>query len=251
MCRSDSEGGRRCPGGTTPEHRALVNQSRRERYSEKKKSSGGAVRSYQQRTYPVVMGSQISAQFQTRLDKEWDESFYTPIRNWSDADSAGLPNKPRGGLWLSPLLDNGKSAWDDFMYYESGEEAIQELKTGHHYDANLRPEAKIMVINSKEDYFQAIRMFPSEVEELDFKSMGVVKKASLDYQKISSTFDAIYIKQGALNAFGWQYQYEPESSTTVGLYGWDIPSLVVFNPNILEISIVDDGSNTPKNGDNI
>lgn len=251
MCRSDLEGGRRCPGGTTTEHRALVNQTRRERYSETKKSAGLHVRSYQQRTYPVVMGSQISTRFQTRLAKEWDESFYTPIRNWSEGDSLVMSSKPRGGLWLSPMLDNGKSAWDDFMYYESGEDEMQELKTGHHYDAKLQPESKIMVINSKEDYFQAIKLFPSEVEELDFKSMGMVKKASLDYQKISSTFDAIYIKQGALNALGWGYQYEPENSTTVGLYGWDIPSLVVFNPKVLEISMVGDSVQTPKNGDSI
>lgn len=114
--------------------------------------------------------------------------------------------KPLGGLWASPEeSDYGWEQWtqdNDFMT----DKYVDEFRF------TLRPDAKVLYINSAEDLDDLPKIKP-EIE---------TTWVTLDFAKLKDMYDAIEVLISADNRLYWL------------LYGWDCDSLLVMNPDVVE-----------------
>jgi hypothetical protein len=243
MCRSLLEGGRRCAGAGTPEHRNLVNSQRRAAYAALKDADGTSVRGYRKTIdIPIIVkASSLNQNFNTVLREKWDASLLTPVSNATSA----MFRKPEGGLWTSPVR-KGFSAWQSFL----SEVELHDPKTNV-YNIAFHKKAKILVINSKSDYMLALDAFGSipETKESDRITFGLDSqwgirknwsnprgghKRQIDYARLAQYADGIYVTARGLNACG-SLEFDP-TYENLSFHNWDLPSLLIFNADSFEVT---------------
>lgn len=115
-------------------------------------------------------------------------------------------NKPYGGLWASPV-DESKRVWKDWCLSESFH--IDSLKNSFKFRLDKR--SWILVIRSDKD----LTKLDKYVIDLN------MYLRIFDFEKMAMDYDAIYVEAGSNYDL---YQY---------LYGWDVDSILVFNPDII------------------
>lgn len=130
-------------------------------------------------------------------------SNFVPIKNSPDWI------KPQGGLWASP--EDAHFGWHDW-------------KIANHYDYGssekfrftLSPDAKLLVI----DNVNQLMDLPHQHTSLsEITSFGRI----LDFEKLAQLYDAMLVYISEDDELHWQ------------LYGWDCDSLLVFNPDVIEL----------------
>jgi hypothetical protein len=186
--------------------------------------------------YPITFASDLPHSFQTRLPEIFDPAKVKRLKNPKDTEH-GMISKPRGALWLSPVNSKGESAWDSFFY--SSEEERAGNKTYNH-DMVFTPDAKVMVINSKADYIRAINVYPTTVSVFGPSNSGWqhTNKKGLDFEQISKTYDAVYVSQRAINETSYGFRKDHRYDSYTNLEGWDVPSMVLFNPSKVTVNKV-------------
>lgn len=140
---------------------------------------------------------------------KFDKNFFAPIKNIEHN------NKPDGGIWAAELYDEGGSEWSDFVKSE-----MPKWKHGldHHIIFQLTPDAKIYVIDGEED-------------ALKFRCEGPYG-AQFDYEQLYEMgYDGVFLSdRGNAILHDWYgYMGKPNFNS------WDIASICVFNPNVIEI----------------
>ena len=136
---------------------------------------------------------------------KFDRSKFIPRKN----PVSPWINKPHG-LWASPLKDDGGSAWDTFIVYDWSEKS-HTLE--NHFIFRLSPNAKICVIDSKE-----------KLKELPWKSYDIL--TVVDWDLIKKKYDAVFVDESMIHM--------PEHPSLPSFRLWDVESLCVFNPDIIE-----------------
>lgn len=137
-----------------------------------------------------------------------EENFKTPHFNH-------LINKPRGGFWGSPIYS--KFGWADFCSREDFN--VKSLAESVLF--KVKSDAKIYVIDTKEDYRNIITTI----------SDGGYRQEVIDFYKLSKNYDGIFVTSNAVS----KLRFVPNGQ---GLYTWDVESICIFNPNVIEV--VDD-----------
>ena len=185
--------------------------------------------------YPITLASKLKEKFRTRLDYKFDVTKFESVQNPVDSEK-GLINKPIGGLWMSATYkgESGEieSPWDTYVSY------FRALNKTVNYDVTLKPTAKIMRIATKEDYLSAVDKYTHLVPDLTFTSTSYSfeDKKTLNYEKISEDFDALYIESTAIDQLSFnRFSRSGSLSEYTDLYGWDVPSLVAFNPKCFKL----------------
>lgn len=155
------------------------------------------------------------------MNKKWifinneilDESMFSPVENIDFV-------KPNGGLWIAPFNSESeyKSDWGDFLVNDMGINIEGKKGTV----LSIKPEAKILTINSLEDLVKTLEVY-------EYKNSIISYNKSLDFEKISKDYDAVYLTKNG--------QYETRFSMP-NLYGWDIECMLVMNLDILEEEVV-------------
>lgn len=133
--------------------------------------------------------------------KCFDEQIFTKIRNedgWV---------KPIGGLWASNV--NAKFGWKDWCEQEN----FRECKEENSFKFKLKQNARVLVIDNVE------RLNKLSKTKMPFELSWV----NLDFEKLMKEYDAIEV----LISKDWQLYWD--------LYGWDCDSLLVMNPNCIEV----------------
>lgn len=145
----------------------------------------------------------------------------------------GITTKPNGGLWACRYTDNKDytCAWEEWCFAENY--YIERLKEGVLF--NLKPEAKIYTIDSYEDLTKLMKNYSKNnvMEELFnteeilsfFASLILGEEISLDFEKISQDYDAIELTEKGL--------HETQFSGFYNLYGWDVPSILIMNFDVV------------------
>ena len=107
--------------------------------------------------------------------------------------------KPHGCLWACDIESND---WYGYCYENDWENQCEE-----YFDFTLAEETRLLELRGMKD-FEALaeKYFISESKNLDF-------------EQISMDYDALYV--------------ELDHELYWALYGWDIDSLLVFNPNVI------------------
>lgn len=129
-------------------------------------------------------------------------------------------NKPLGGLYASPLKDVDIS-WKEWCEREK----FRLDKLNKYFDFRLRDNAKVLTLKTKDDLVKLPRLKISyEVNETVHKY-----NFDIDFEKIAEEFDAIMVCmyrspiENFRDSLYWQ------------LYGWDCDTLLVCNPNIIDL----------------
>lgn len=123
-----------------------------------------------------------------------------------------LPNKPAYGLWGCPYTPGEPSAWEVWKEAECFEEPADSC----YFLFQLKPEARILTINSIKDY-------DSIDEELKNETLG-----TLNWDEISNHFDAVEVTR----AHGYWCTCG-SGSPAFSLTSWDVPSIVVLNSDMV------------------
>ena len=122
-------------------------------------------------------------------------------------------NKPIGGLWASPL--NSECGWGEWC--SKNEFAINSLDK--HFLFKLTPNAKIYIIDSKEDIINIST-------QKDYWGGTNV----MDFQKlINDGYDGIFVTSNAIGKFRFHVE-----KGYGNLNVWDVESLCVFNEKVIQ-----------------
>lgn len=128
-------------------------------------------------------------------------------------------NKPLGGLWGSPT--DSDFGWKDFCKRE--EFGTEKLETYTLW--KVKDNADIYVINSAEDLTSLLDVY-GYLEDPRYR------KYLVDYNKMSRDYDGIFLTDKG----NWEcHSYIEYKNGFTDLNAWDCESIVVWNPNVIEI----------------
>lgn len=118
--------------------------------------------------------------------------------------------KPTGGLWASPYTPGNMciSPWYEWCSYE-----MPHWIENHGVVFELKDNAKVLVINSKEDLKKTFEKYKYDSDIAIFQI--------LDFEKIAQDYDCIYLTARGEMVTRFSHDYT--------LYGWDVESLLVLN----------------------
>ena len=137
----------------------------------------------------------------------YDESLFCKIINRE------YTNKPFGGLWSSPVESD--ITWKEWCDAES----FRECDEKNSFKFRLKPEAKILTLENKDD----LSNLPRVKLDLSYITMNI----DIDFEALSEEYDAImvYVHRGK-DYFDNLYHE---------LYGWDCDTLLVMNKEVIEV----------------
>lgn len=149
---------------------------------------------------------------------KFDKSLFCPISNRE------FSNKPYGGLWSCPTKDVDVD-WKTWS--EGNDFSLDRLK--EHFDFKIKDSAKILEIKDIKDLDKLPRIRNERIRTLlEFDRMN----SDIDFEELAKDYDGIMV---------WMYRSTDISYETklfdgmyYRLYGWDVDTLVVFNPDIIE-----------------
>lgn len=134
--------------------------------------------------------------------KSFDKALFKPIKNHA------LLSKPDGGLWASPI--DSEYGWKDWCVSES----FRDCNEDDSFIFILATGAKVMILDSVDK----LVLVPHVEQEHS------VTWQCLDFEKIVELgYDAIL------------YLQSEDHRLYMELYGWDCDSLLVLNPDIVEV----------------
>jgi hypothetical protein len=120
-------------------------------------------------------------------------------------------NKPRGGLWGSPV--NSEFGWIDWC---NSEDFTNSDTPKLSFKWKFTEDAKILKIDSKEDYLKALKKFKVQTQSPYFDS----RDEHLDWWRVSCYYDGFHLSYKGFrelkNNFSW------------GISSWDCESIVAF-----------------------
>lgn len=116
-------------------------------------------------------------------------------------------NKPNGGLWGCEV--GTKFGWKEFCELEN----IDWVNLSDSFEFELTPEARVLRLHNLDDYVE----FRSKYAIND---IGIKLALGYDFERIAKEYDVIDFKVGELY---------------MTLYGWDVDSIVVLNPDVIKI----------------
>lgn len=120
-------------------------------------------------------------------------------------------NKPMGGLWGCR-----GDEWKDWC--ESEEFNLDGLSKSFKW--KLKQSARIFTIKEPEDFAYLLEWFS--------KSHEVFGK-EIDYLKLKEKYDAVETVGDIVYQLRYGY-----GNNSMGLYSWDVPSICVLNPEVIE-----------------
>lgn len=136
-----------------------------------------------------------------------EENFKTPIFNQ-------VNNKPHGGFWGSPI--DSKYGWGQW----SDDNDFNIMSLDKHVLFKVKRGSRIYIIDTKED----LDNISKAVEDYISK----YKENVIDFDRLVKNYDGIYVTDNAVRKLR-------HVAGGTGLYTWDVESICIFNPNVIEI----------------
>lgn len=135
---------------------------------------------------------------------KFDINKFTPIKNRDFV-------KPFGGLWGSPVDSN--YGWREWCKANNfGNDRYDDESNSFMF--KLKPDAKLLYIDNA-DMLKELPIIHNEI----FDKCCVL----LDFEKLAENYDAIEVSISSDRQLYWD------------LYGWDVDSILVMNPNAIEV----------------
>lgn len=144
-----------------------------------------------------------------------------------------LTNKPKGCLWASAyeLDDEGlRSNWERWCDWE----AFRSYPKNQYFKFKLIPEAKVLIVDSKEDYLNIDEKYFADLNDSIFYNYYhryTSFKKYLDFEKISKHYDAFYLTEKAADELHFCFDIEAKDFNC-----WDVESICIFNNKCFEVT---------------
>ena len=136
-------------------------------------------------------------------------------KRYNDFNSAIWLNKPKNGLWASPLEGRGYYTWRNFCK----DEDFRLNSLSKHADFKLKKGSKILML---EDTASILRAF----KKYKINDGYLISDSYLNWNKISAEYDAVWFNNSKMD-FDILYDLRMTS--------WDCDSICVFNLNAVEV----------------
>ena len=137
---------------------------------------------------------------------KFDKDLFVPIRN------VGFV-KPVGGLWASPI--NSNYGWKDWCLSEEFHISLLDRS----FRFSLNKAAKVYTIDNRK------QLYSLPIDHNKSYKIDLSIRPFLDFELISKRYDAIWLTIDG--------ERDTRCLRPLNLYGWDVESLLVLNPNII------------------
>lgn len=168
-----------------------------------------------------------------------EENFKTPTFNQSN-------NKPHGGFWGSPI--DSKYGWGQW----SDDNDFNIMSLDKHVLFKVKKGSRIYIIDTKEDLdniSKQVSMYEDQKDDMiktmlerynnDMRYYKAIVKAVedyiskyneniIDFDWLVKNYDGIYVTDNAVRKLR-------HVAGGTGLCTWDVESICIFNPNVIEI----------------
>lgn len=164
----------------------------------------------------------------------FDSDIFCPIKNdvcQKDGKEMLLFGKPLlGGLWACPAPKNKnlRTEWENFVIEELSEKSYESLSKSFRF--TLKDNANIIYIEQPEDVFKLpgryrFTQMAITPEEKAFMNQFIARfyeEYYIDFEElVRQGFDGIHVKMN--------------HDLHYVLYGWDVSSLLLFNPDVIDM----------------
>ena len=142
--------------------------------------------------------------------KWYHDTEYDP--NKIDFITNGCMNKPRGGLWTSPVVS--ELNWEQWCEWEMPQWLLKRYKYYFTVDTT-----DILVIDS----WESADKLPRFIENYSSN------RTSIDYEKLAKTYKGIWVKPFD----GWRFRNRPFHFNV-----WDVDTMLIIDPScIVQVAI--------------
>ena len=147
-------------------------------------------------------------------DSYYDRKYFDQVHFSDEFDFS----KPTGGLWLCPYLGNDNpSEWTDFV-----EENKMTKDISHITVFKLKEDARILILDDPYEFEREYGEF------IDYRE-GRLARSNIKFDEVKKEYDAFFVDGSVVTLLsGVSCAFTP-----VRLYGWDVESLYIMNPDIL------------------
>jgi hypothetical protein len=154
---------------------------------------------------------------------EVDQGVFQPVHN---ATMSFSRHKPHGGVWLSDYTPDEEFVSYWIQWARSAEYPIHD----HNflYEANME---HVYVIHDYSSFRVLFDRFPLTIPDT-FRDMYMY---ALDFESMSKAYTGIYLSPSGLMMCKHPYLFDESigiDEPTLSM--WDVPSLLVFDPSILQ-----------------
>lgn len=158
-------------------------------------------------------------------EKPYCKALINPVKNETLPDGRLGFDKPYdGGFWATIYNPNMRDEWELFCL----EELNRPDRLKYNVKFTLKPSSKVYVIHTPEDVFALPGRFRFDRKKItdserDFMGKYIrnfYDQYYLDFEAIAEEYDAILV-------------YMSNDINHI-LYSWDVSTLLVFNPDIIE-----------------
>ena len=129
-------------------------------------------------------------------------------KRYNDFNSAIWLNKPKNGLWASPLEGRGYYTWRNFCK----DEDFRLNSLSKHADFKLKKGSRILMLEDPTSLLRAFEVY--------------ARDGLFDWNKISADYDAVWFNNSKI---GFDMLYD------LGMTSWDCDSICIFNLNAVEV----------------
>lgn len=133
----------------------------------------------------------------------------------TDAKHRYFINRRQGGLWASPIKSN--NSWRDYCKRDRWN--LENFKKSFVF--RLKHTAKVLVINSKQDFLDALEDYP-------YPSSG--EDIYLDFDLIQRDYDAMFLTDKGHYSNYWH----PDNRSDMN--SWSCESIQIFNPDCIKLA---------------
>lgn len=168
-----------------------------------------------------------------------EKKFKVPVFNQ-------VNNKPYGGFWGSPI--DSKYGWGKW----SDDNDFNIMSLDKHVLFKVKKGSRIYIIDTKEDLdkiSKQVSMYEDQKDDMIKTMLGkynndmryyksIVKAVEdyiskynenvIDFDRLVKNYDGIYVTDNAVRKLR-------HVAGGTGLYTWDVESICIFNPNVIEI----------------
>lgn len=140
--------------------------------------------------------------------------------------------KPTGGFWAAPAVKKGlRTEWEQYVTHELSEQRQEMLSKSFKF--TLKDSAKIACIEKPDDVFRLPGRYRFSRDGISTEERAFMNKF------ISNFYEEYYIDFEELERQGFDGIFVKMSSDLhYILYGWDCSTLLLFNPDVIEMSSV-------------
>lgn len=139
----------------------------------------------------------------------FNKSLFRPVSEY-------LPMKPFGGFWSSPIGDSYYT-WE---LWNQTSNFIEDIQNQPRFEFELKATTRVLTIDSINSYKELLKNY-------GVTSRIIPREKTINWEQLTNDYDAILVLISKCSELYFL------------LYGWDCDSLLVLNPDCVQVEATD------------